>query len=85
MKAPDKIFLHGYDFDDEPCKTLDKEPKVKGMRGYPAKHAEYINKDLLLEWAKEKKAELLNDEELTDVAAGINMGMDMLIHKLKTL
>ena len=45
---------------------------------------EYIRKDLLLEWAKAKKAELLN-EELTDVAAGINMGMDMLIHKLNSL
>ena len=45
---------------------------------------EYIRKDTLLEWAKEKKAELL-DDELTDVAAGINMGMDMLIHKLNSL
>ena len=45
---------------------------------------EYIRKDALLEWAKAKKAELLN-EELIDVAAGINMGMDMLIYKLEQL
>ena len=46
------------------------------------KAIEYISKDYLIRWAKEKKAELL-DDELTDVAAGINMGMDMLIYKLK--
>lgn len=55
MKAPDKIYLHGYSFDDEPCKAWEREPKVKGMRGYPAQHAEYIRKDLLLEWAKAMK------------------------------
>ena len=59
MKAPDKIYLHGYDFDDEPCKTWEREPKVKGMRGYPAKHAAYIRKDALLEWAKQKQYESL--------------------------
>ena len=46
---------------------------------------EYIRKAALLKWANEKKAELLLDEELTDVAVGINMGMDMLIHKLNSL
>lgn len=49
MKAPDKIYLHGYSFDDEPCKAWEREPKVKGMRGYPAQHAEYIRKDALIE------------------------------------
>lgn len=57
MKAPDKIYLHGYSFDDEPCKAWERGPKVKGMRGYPAQHAEYIRKDLLLEWAKQKQYE----------------------------
>ena len=53
MKAPDKIYLHGYSFDDEPCKDWHTEPKIKGMRGYPAQNVEYIRKDFLLEWAKE--------------------------------
>lgn len=47
MKAPDKIYLHGYSFDDEPCKSWEREPKVRGMRGYPAEHVEYIRKDLV--------------------------------------
>lgn len=57
MKAPDKIYLHGYSFDDEPCKSWEREPKVKGMRGYPALHEEYIRKDALLEWAKKRLKE----------------------------
>ena len=74
MNAPNKIYLSklvmaGIESLDKPVSDSD---------------VEYIRKDLLLEWAKEKKAELL-DEELTDVAAGINMGMDMLIHKLNSL
>lgn len=70
MKAPDKIYIS-------------KNENVHG-RLFDDDIA-YIRKDLLLEWAKEKKAELLDDEELTDVAAGINMGMDMLIYKLEQL
>lgn len=71
MKAPDKIYLHGYDFDDEPCKNWEIEPKVKGMRGYPAKHAEYIRKDLLLEWAKERMK--LYDPIRTDAGRELQM------------
>jgi len=56
MNAPDKIYLHGYDFDKEPCNKWDREPRVKGMRGYPAKHVEYIRKDFLLEWAEQEKS-----------------------------
>lgn len=55
MKAPDKIYLHGYEFDDEPCKSWKIEPKVKGMRGYPAIHVEYIRKDKILEILKDSK------------------------------
>lgn len=64
MKAPDKIYLHGYSFDDEPCKAWERGPKVKGMRGYPAQHAEYIRKDSLLEWAKDNllECEVSNDD-----------------------
>lgn len=45
---------------------------------------EYIRKDALLEWAEAKKSELFNGEP-TDVAAGINTGLDMIIMKLKSL
>ena len=45
---------------------------------------EYISKDALFTWASEKKNELLNDE-LTDVAAGINAGIDMMIHFINNL
>ena len=54
MKAPDKIYLHGYSFDDEPCKDWDRKPKVKGMRGYPAIHVEYICKEALMKWLEGK-------------------------------
>ena len=81
MKAPDKIYLHGYEFDDEPCKTWEREPKVKGMRGYPAKHAEYISKDLLLEWAEAHKVNCIGDH-YTD---GRNDAMDLLIKMLDLL
>lgn len=70
--TPDKIYIH----------EASASELALPRKDY---HLEYIRKDSLLEWANEKKTELLNDEELTDVAAGINMGMDMLIHKLKTL
>lgn len=52
-------------------------------------NVEYIRKDALLEWAKEKKQQLLEQEsvndEPSDVAAGINAGLDMLIGKLKSM
>ncbi len=77
MKAPDKIYLHPDIGDREFIRPW-------SVRAVTTDAVCYINKDLLMEWAKEKKAELL-DEELTDVAAGINMGMDMLIYKLEQL
>lgn len=55
MKAPDKIYLHGYSFDDEPCKDWHTEPKIKGMRGYPVQNVEYIRKDYLLELIEEEE------------------------------
>ena len=57
MKAPNKIYLHGYDFDDEPCAKWEREPKTKGMRGYPAKHVEYIRKGALLEWLERQNVD----------------------------
>lgn len=83
MKAPDKIYLntpkvYANSSDSYECSTW-------ATKEYDnCENTEYIRKDALLEWAKAKKAELLN-EELTDVAAGINMGMDMLIYKLEQL
>lgn len=50
---------------------------------------EYIRKDALLEWAKEKKKQLFEQEsendEPSDVAAGINAGLDMIIGKLNSM
>ena len=57
MKAPDKIYLHGYDFDKEPCVKWHEKPMEKGMRGYHVVNVEYIRKDLLLAWAKQKQYE----------------------------
>lgn len=57
MKAPDKIYLHGYDFDKEPCVKWHEKPMEKGMRGYHVVNVEYISKDLLLAWAKQKQYE----------------------------
>lgn len=59
MKAPDKIFLHGYEFDDNPCKTWEREPKTKGLRGYKVKHTEYINKNLLIGWLNEMMEQVI--------------------------
>ena len=54
MKAPDKIYLHGYSFSDEPVKSWEREPEVKrGVTGFKPQYAEYIRKDALLKWAKE--------------------------------
>lgn len=55
MKAPDKIYLHGYSFDDEPCKDWHAEPKIKGMRGYPAQNVKYIREDSLPKWFQVEK------------------------------
>lgn len=46
---------------------------------------EYICKDTLLEWAKEKKAQLLEEAEPTDVTIGIFGGLDLLINKIESL
>ena len=52
-------------------------------------NVEYLLKNALLEWAKEKKKQLLENEstnkEPSDVAAGINAGLDMLIGKLNSM
>ena len=52
-------------------------------------NVEYLRKDALLEWAKEKKKQLFEQEsendEPSDVAAGINAGLDMIIGKLNSM
>ena len=73
--APDKIYIQaGAIFRTE--KTFDNDVC-------------YIRKDALLEWAKEKKKQLFEQEsendEPSDVAAGINAGLDMLIGKLNSM
>lgn len=85
MNAPDKIFLH---------KVRDEESSGYHKmwfesRGRLVPSEEYIRKDALLEWAKEKKKQLFEQEstndEPSDVAAGINAGLDMLIGKLNSM
>ena len=84
MKAPEKVYLHGYVFDDEPCKTWEREPKVKGMRGYKAEHVAYIRKDYLLEWAEKmlEEAEITNFDER---GKGEVFAWNTIIEKLKSL
>lgn len=84
MKAPDKIYVsRNFSEDNSPHGLwyLDKSEHDINF--------EYIRKDALLEWAKEKKKQLLEQEsendEPSDVAAGINAGLDMLIGKLKSM
>ena len=48
MKAPDKIYLHGYNFSKKPVNTW-SEHLAKGMRGYEVINEKYIRKDALLE------------------------------------
>jgi len=77
MNAPDKIYVH------EASAPELAEPVLKEY------HIEYIRKDALLEWVKEKKKQLLEQEsendEPSNVAAGINAGLDMLIEKLNSM
>ena len=56
MNAPDKIYLHGYSFSEEPVKSWEREPKVKrGVTGFKPQYAEYIRKDALLDWLEYTK------------------------------
>ena len=64
MKAPETIFLHGYSFDDEPCKNWTLEPIKRGMRGYAVQNETYIRKDALLEKIDDAVAHL-SDGSLT--------------------
>lgn len=79
METPDKIYINvnplGVDYSIVPI------PDFGGV--------EYIRKYALLKWAKEKKKQLFEQEsendEPSDVAAGINAGLDMLIGKLNSM
>ena len=79
--TPNKIYLNKYMI----------RPGMLYPAQYPADtpEFEYILKDALLEWAKEKKKQLLENEsandEPSDVAAGINAGLDMVIGKLNSM
>ena len=72
-------------------KVLRRTNEWSGVIGMPpmdekpvVENVEFVRKKALLEWAEEKKKELL-EGELTDVAAGINAGLDMLIGKLNSM
>ncbi len=84
MKAPEKLYIGRRNYG----------PLIGGWKSQPftskeIESIEYIRKDALLEWAQEKKKQLLEQEsendEPSDVAAGINAGLDMLIGKLNSM
>ena len=75
MEAPDKIYLHGYDFDKEPCVKWHEKPMEKGMRGYHVVNVEYISKDFLIEWARrnqDKCFSVVEDDLWQEVIDKIN-------------
>ena len=85
MEAPDKVYLHGYDFSKKPVNTWSEHP-AKGMRGYKVMNKEYICKEALLEWAKECKSDVADDVSHGDAfACGYNCGMNELIEKINSL
>ena len=83
MKAPDTIYLHGYDFDDEPCKSWEREPRVKGMRGFPAKHEAYIRKNALIEKLEDLLFEL--GEPISSQSLGECKTLQWVINYLNSL
>jgi len=74
MELPEVIYIPENLSNSDKSRLSSPDEKNRGI--------EYISKVSLIRWAIEKKAELL-DGEPTDVAAGINIGMDMLIYKLE--
>ena len=52
MKAPETILLHGYSFDDEPCKNWTTEPLKHGLWGHAIQYEKYIRKDVVDEMVK---------------------------------
>lgn len=84
MKAPDKIYLGiGPMSSDEPNKKYLYAEWYEEQKTLVESSA-YIRKDALLEWAENKKKELL-EMEITDVSAGMNGAFDLLINKLKSM
>lgn len=79
---PDKI----YTFQDDGDRYWYKPEEWETP---PLTRVEYIRKDALLEWAREKKKQLLEQEltndEPSNVAIGINAGLDMIIGKLNSM
>ena len=80
MNAPDKIYIH---------RTIHLGLLSASEIDITGQDEQYIRKDALLEWAKEKKKQLFEQEstndEPSDVAAGINAGLDMVIGKLNSM
>ncbi len=69
MNAPDKIYLHGYDFDKEPCVKWHEKPMEKGMRGYHVVNVEYIRKDKLLEIVEAEKTRHAERDSIEGISA----------------
>lgn len=98
MKAPDKVFFPN---DINLLTELSLRIKQKGDVCYIRKdiademvksaedHAYFAGqeklREKLLEWAKAKKAQLLEEAEPTDVTIGIFGGLDLLIGKIESL
>lgn len=82
MKAPETIFLHGYSFDDEPCKSWTLEPVKRGLRGHAVQNEKYIRKDALLEWVKKEMGEWSSE---SNTAQGVKMGLTLVLDKIESL
>ena len=82
MKAPDKIYLHGYP--DKPflCQDWDIAPTMRVVRGKQAENIAYIRKDALLGWAKTKLSHLQED---FDIYTGQRLILRELIEKIESL
>jgi len=80
MNTPDKIYIH---------RTIHLGLLSASEIDITGQDEQYIRKDALLEWTKEKKKQLFEQEstndEPSDVAAGINAGLDMVIGKLNSM
>lgn len=100
MDMPDKIYLNkfmlrrGMMYPAQPpadipeCEYIRKDI-ADGMIESAEDHAYFAGqeklREKLLEWAKEKKAQLLEEAEPTDVTIGIFGGLDLLIGEIESL
>ena len=84
MKAPNKIYLHGYP--DKPflCQDWGVAPTMRVVRGQQAENVAYIRKDALLEWAKNLK-ERWEEPPMSKHSPGCVFMLEQVINKIESL